>query len=489
MQEETRKSYEAKAQDLRAQLKLFEGDWAKRNDGKKPDRKAIKQNPDIAQKYRKYQQVRDILDGKIPPPKQDAKSKKRKSGEDINITPSKQRKSQTTPSISRHHDIFDEVETPSIRRLFSPAAPTSIGPTPHRDGRVLGLFDLLEEKDDKTPSKSRLGDVAPPDLTTTQATPSKRKLGDTDLSRDTKASDTPISTSKRAIFMTPLKDRDGNQGANTPSTVNKLLFSTPSFLRRAPMPAMDKNTEYKSPEPVRLPRKPLGRGLSSVVADLRKMEEEKLDEELEALHDMENEGAPTTTTKSSKPKDDILVPDSQAGQLLGGFDDEGLYDSDHENQVGKDGLPLPIYKKKGQKRTTRKVNMRPTRSKRPGQTSGDALRDADDDNRVVPEIQYDSAKPAASDDPLDDASGSEYDEPGSDKENGERPVKKAKKITKAKKTTEEDNGKDVEKKEGAIKKAARKVNELAHANFKRLKLRNNGAKGGPAFGSRFRRRR
>ena len=36
---------------------------------------------------------------------------------------------------------------------------------------------------------------------------------------------------------------------------------------------------------------------------------------------------------------------------------------------------------------------------------------------------------------------------------------------------------------------AKKVNELAHANFKRLKLKNHGAKGGPGFGSRFRRRR
>ncbi|KAK6842879.1 putative DNA replication regulator SLD2 [Apiospora arundinis] len=488
MQEATRKNYEAKAQDLRAQLKLFEGEWAKTNGGKKPDRNAIKQNPDIALKYKKYQQVRDILDGKLPPPKDETKAKKRKSQDDINITPSKQRRSQTTPSISRHKDIFDEVETPSIRRLFSPAAPTSIGPTPHRDGRVLGLFDLLEEKDDNTPSKSRHGDVAPPDPKT-QATPSKRKHGDTVPACDgPKASSTPISTSKRAIFMTPLKDRDGNQQeANTPSTVNKLLFSTPSFLRRAPLPAMDENSEYKSPGPIRLPRKPLGRGLSSVVADLRKMEEEKLDEELEALHDMENEGAPAKPTNPTKPKENILVPDSQAGQLLGGFDDEGLYDSDHENQVGKDGQPLPIYKKKGQKRTTRKVNMRPTRSRRPDQPSDSTLRDADDDNRVVPETQLDATKPDS--DPLEFGSGSEYDEPDSDKENGERPAKKAKKVTKTKKATEKGAGKDGEKKEGAIKKAARKVNELAHANFKRLKLKNNGAKGGPGFGSRFRRRR
>lgn len=428
------------------------------------------------------------MDGKIPPPKGDAKSKKRKPQGEINITPSKQRKAQTTPSISRHKDIFDEIETPSIRRLFSPAAPTSIGPTPHRDGRVLGLFDLLEEKEDRTPSKSRLGDVAPQD-SKAQATPSKRKHDDTDLPREAKASNTPMSTSKRAIFMTPLKDRDGNkQEADTPSTVNKLLFSTPSFLRRAPLPAMDENTEYKFVEPIRLPRKPLGRGLSSVVADLRKMEEEKLDEELEALHDMEDEGMPTNSSKPTKPKDNILVPDSQAGQLLGGFDDEGLYDSDHEKQVGKDGQPLPVYKKKGQKRTTRKVNMRPTRSKRPGQTSDGTLRDADDDNGVVPETQFDATKPAPSDDPLDFASDSEYDELGSDKENGERSAKKAKKTKKTKKSPDKADGKNVEK-EGAIKKAARKVNELAHANFKRLKLRNNGAKGGPAFGSRFRRRR
>ena len=54
MQDETRKNYEAKAQDLRAQLKLFEGDWAKNNGGKKPDRNAIKQNPDIGKSKPNY---------------------------------------------------------------------------------------------------------------------------------------------------------------------------------------------------------------------------------------------------------------------------------------------------------------------------------------------------------------------------------------------------------------------------------------------------
>jgi len=43
--------------------------------------------------------------------------------------------------------------------------------------------------------------------------------------------------------------------------------------------------------------------------------------------------------------------------------------------------------------------------------------------------------------------------------------------------------------DGRIKTAARKVNALAHANFKRLKLRNSGAKGGPAHNSRFSRKK
>jgi hypothetical protein len=43
--------------------------------------------------------------------------------------------------------------------------------------------------------------------------------------------------------------------------------------------------------------------------------------------------------------------------------------------------------------------------------------------------------------------------------------------------------------DGKVKTAARKVTALANQNFKRLKLRNSGAKGGPGHNSRFRRKR
>lgn len=47
MQDDAKKEHEAKAADLKAQLKHWEADVAKRNGGKKPSRDDIKQNPEI----------------------------------------------------------------------------------------------------------------------------------------------------------------------------------------------------------------------------------------------------------------------------------------------------------------------------------------------------------------------------------------------------------------------------------------------------------
>ncbi|KAI6080990.1 DNA replication/checkpoint protein [Hypoxylon rubiginosum] len=481
MDDSKKLEYEATSKQLRADLKRFEAEWASHHDGKKPSREDIKKNPDIARKYKKYNQARDILSGKVPPPKSDeqANARKRKTEPSLTDTPSKRSKPAETPSHLRQRIIDPELfETPSTRKLFSPALPTSIGPTPQRDGRILGLFDLLEENDENTPSKCRNGESL--EDAKIQATPSK-KPGQTD-DDVAKLGRTPLSSSKRLLFMTPSKRaRRGSAGAETPTSVKKLQLTTPSFLRRAPLATVDENGDYISPAPLRLPRKPLGRGLSSVVASLRKLEEEALDDDLEALHEMENEGNPTNSTKPvkpaqpAKPKEDILEPDSQAQQLLGGFDDEALYDSPDEQQLGRDGQPLRVYKKKGQKRTTRRVNMRPTRSKRPQQSTAEqAEHDAEED--VVPNTQADATK-ATEEPPLDIGSGSDFDP--LDDEDEEEPKEKSR-AEKAKKP---------EKKEGKVRKVARKVNELAHANFKRLKLRNSGAKGSGGGNPRFRRRR
>ncbi|KAI0382560.1 DNA replication/checkpoint protein [Hypomontagnella monticulosa] len=471
MEQAERDKYEEKSKQLRAELKQFEADWASRNGGNKPSREHIKQNPDIARKYKKYNQVRDILAGKIPPPqpKKASTPRKRIPDESLAQTPSKRQKSVETPSHLRERIIDPEMfETPSTRKLFSPALPTSIGPTPQRDGRVLGLFDLMEENDENTPSKSKNDESI--ENFKVQATPSKVS-GGMSHSDIMKLGRTPTSTSKRGmLFTTPSKPRDTNAAlGRTPTSTSKLQLSTPSFLRRVPLATVDENGNYVSPAPVRLPPKPLGRTLSSVVASLRKLEEEALDDDLEALHEVENDRSLANGTKPIKQKEQILEPDSQGQRLLGGFDNEALYDSAPEEELGRDGKPLKIYKKKGQKRTTRRVNIKPTRSKRPEKPTEDREGSGAEDD-VVLETQIDVTKGGS--DPIDLGSDSEFDL--SDEEVQEK--SQAKKLEKA------------EKKGGKIKKAVKKVNELAHANFKRLKLKNHGAKG-PGANNKFRRRR
>lgn len=413
--------------------------------------------------------------------------------------------------------------TPSLNRILfdSPVVPTSIGPTPQRDGRVLGLFDSLPFKDADIDSPSKpngavkLSQVieAGKEVMAAAATPRKTlggepgsasSLGRTPSSRHKRQGGGP--SPRKRMLSTPLKLHGGDRVAKTPGTsgsVSKLQFQTPAFLRRIPMPKINENSTFTSPEPIRLPRKPLLRGLSSVVADLRKMQEAELDDDLDALREAEMDGPskpvnrsilsdktnlpppplPTDTSTEKQDEASILAEDSekQALGLLGGFDDEGEYDSAGEQDAGLDrnGNPLRVYKKKGQKRTTRRSNMKPVMKRRP--TAAIADDEGANDHEDDPDPKADTR---AGDGEVDDPalhSGSDFiasddeDELAQDISKVRKP---ASKTAKAKSAAA-----------APVKKPARKVNEHAHANFKRLKLRNSGAKGGPGHNSRFRRRR
>ncbi|KAL7928764.1 DNA replication/checkpoint protein [Trichoderma chlorosporum] len=471
MDETLKREYEARAQKVRADLKQWEAGWAKTHGGKKPGREDIKNTPVIAQKYKDYNKLRDIIAGKLAPPPDTSTSKqkhdKRKPDGVPVGTPMKRAKHAETPSkLAPNGEEY--MNSPAVsRKLFSPAPVTSIGPTPQRDGKVLGLFDLLVEREFKSPLKG------PSQPASSLATPSKRR---SNLFEDATANlgRTPTSISKRKLFSTPMKKRDGQNMAATPTSVSKLQFDTPAFLKRHSLPTLDENTTFDAP-PLRLPRKPLVRGLSEIVASLRKVEEEQLDDDLEALREAEAEaeiesrGPIQVPVKPQKPepKQDILEPDSQAKQLpLGGFDDEGMYDSPTEDAVDRDGRPMKIFKKKGQKRTTRRVNMRPVRTKRSTNLAEASQSDAEEDEADT--IADTQVRAGRSD--VAGESDAEFEDQDED-------------------DTADTTAKKPAKQEGVVKKAVRKVNQLAHANFHRLKLRNHGAKGGPGYNSRFRRRR
>lgn len=490
----------------------------------------------LAAKYKEYDNVRNILSGKIPQPKPEIKGQtpKKRKHEGRQLESSKRQQIDRTPArASLQPWEVDPYESPSvIRNLFASEKKTALGPTPQKDGQVLGLFDLLQDSgSEPTPSKKE--NLKPPGTHITQATPNKSRQIDT-----MKHSRTPASASKRYLldaFATPSKNKLLNTpGGKTPSSVSKLHFSTPSFLRRdsqrvRQLPAVNENEDglALSPEVIRVPRKPLVRGLSSMLASLRKMEEEAADDDLEALHEMENEMAgisnkpaaktqtkanpkpkpksiqeeaededqdalnalhemeneagnnTTVTAKSNpKPQPEILVEDSQTG-LLGGFDDIAAYDSAPEDPKDRDGQPLKVYKKKGQKRTTRRVNMKPVRSK-PAANPIPADEESDDElagDKLVAETQLvegDDMSGFADARNFDSDSQSEY----TASEGGTRYRR-----------PDQSKKRKVMGKDGKIKTAARKVTALANQNFKRLKLRNSGAKGGVAHNSRFRRKK
>ncbi|KAJ4293016.1 hypothetical protein N0V88_005680 [Collariella sp. IMI 366227] len=473
MDDHARAAYESQSLQLRADLKKWEGDWAATHGGKKPGRDDIKQNPDLAQKYKQYNKLRDIIAGKIPPPSATthAHQQRKRAHSDAVLqpqTPSKRARPAQTPRKTQHFLQFGDVPagaqtppagaaTPSMNRAFlSPAvpAPTSISPTPQKDGRVLGLFDLLA------------------------GTPSRRTL----------------SLTGAAANLSRVDEQDENR---------------------------DEEEEWKKVGPLRLPRKlGLGRTLSSVVAGLRRLEEEAFGDEEEAMREMEMEmemggmGAGPLNRGGTAGTSVVEVRDSQLGapkpneaqeeravNLLSAFDDEAQYDS--LDETGVRDQTLRQFKKRGQKRTTRLVNMRPTRAKRPVNPQPEE----DEDDDLVPETQFNQSLPPTNEDGLlpsdiDSASLASFD-PSSDNEDDEGATNTKAKKTKQKQqkkssTAAAENAKDAKdakdggtdgKSESVVKRAVRKVKATAHANFKRLKLRNNGAKGGPGYNSRFRRRR
>ncbi|KAJ5797760.1 uncharacterized protein N7503_007056 [Penicillium pulvis] len=498
----------AQAVAVRAELKIWEKEFAITHDGKKAGREDIKQRPDIAAKYKEYGRLKNLEAAltRRENRQQEAadSSRKRKhaspnglSRTNIETTPRKSSRGLfATPSHNRntqaHPSQLDPYDSPStFRRLFSPSthreslpAPSplkpAIGPTPQRDGKALGLFDMLSESggSQATPSAKRQKDV----LAAGFRTPSKPKLFDTiaeapeeEEEETSRLSRTPASSTKQFYL------------AN--------LFATPTTMRYAAMvEAEDNNIAQNNPRKPRLqvPSTQTRREhpLFSVALTpdgLREMEEERDEDEWEMLREIEEE-------------------------------QEGFHFEVPESQGPVADKQQP-YKKKGQKRTTRRVNIRPAISKPKKQEElyPDLYEESDDELAAVPETQIPEVPREVpniigDEDGHDDvASLHSISEPGSDYEGdtdvdsdgdpeyGEkakhppRPKSFSERIKEAglmaKPTAMEPPAKPAAKPEEPEKEKKprdRKINPQAHANYRSLKIRNRGgARGG---GGRFRRR-
>lgn len=337
--------------------------------------------------------------------------------------------------------------------------------------------------------------------------------------------------------MTPLKRRLSNAGNSakkslTPSSISQLNFATPEFLRRdnrRARPKLEAVQEVdegvispEAPTP-RGPRRPLVRGLSSMLADLRSIQDNALDEDEEAMREIED-GAPAASRPflAGKPKlSPVLQPDSMPDVLVQEsqrdanpfmeFPDidlsKDIHDVDEDAEDEKNDTEklmierdskLPVYKKKGQKRTTRKHNMKPvaikkttTRSRRTAEAAHDEdipgdegahnllgeTADGLEDPDMVPDTQHANAFTADLL-PLFESkrnfdSGSEDGTEYTASIGGTR-YKRAKRPS--------DYKTDAEARK-------HKVGAQVHTNYQRLKIRGNTGMKGKSAGGRFGKRR
>ncbi|CAN9356566.1 unnamed protein product [Alternaria alternata] len=434
---------EQRCTELRHELKAWEKKFSAENNGRKAGRDDIKANAEISQMYKDYNKLRVRLSSKAAPQTPSKRTPSRRASLDVERTPKAAPKPTVSTPLKRKREDGDAIENVDLAaELLSPQGPTVIGPTPQRDGIVLGLFDMLPYAYG-TPSKPRtvLGDVG---LNVPQ-TPSRGlqdAASETSLESRARGERTPLSAGKRFLlnqFVTPKKRRLDEEG--TPSSTTRGL-ATPAFLRRDNvLNAIDEEEEPIS-RPAPWMRRGLGRSLSSMIQAMRKDEDDKLDEEADIMRELEMEEEGIAVPRKPRASQ-ILIEDSQAAMPLG--PDRGL-ESD-------EGMRPNIVKPK------------PT----PAPQTND---DPEGEQAGVPETQV----PAV----LEDEFGSDLDgdsDYASDASHTPRRKVPAKKPEQAK---------EKPVKESALKTAARKIKATANANYRRLNIK---GKAGTGAKGKFGRRR
>jgi len=430
---ENRNKLASECHELRAQLKEWEKLFADTNSSRKPGKEDIKRNPEIAAKYKTYNHTRDVLDGKknadssrrpSPSVRKQKSTPLKHTEQDHGQSP--RRSLFTTPRkaqhslLDSHPSILDPYDAPPASVSPHPYVfKNAVGPTPQRDGKCLGLFDLLSSSRSIPSTRKRKADVLDNQQNETNVaqTPSRKSSmakGDLlqhlgECSRGRRHTRTPASDGKKFLLSqffatpnttrfatiaeepedairqtrpdkTPLRSRilgnegkDGLQLGNGPETTPSYLKRTTSFNQRLltasssnrQQTGSSSNLVFASPSAVRTgPRmhQYKGRGLSEILRGLRQMEDHDDEDEMDALREIEGS------------ERNVLVGKSQ--------------DASERPKVGEE--QARIWKKKGQKRSTRRVMMRPTTAARkPRSGEGDEFTLENDVTKV------DETQPAA----------------------------------------------------------------------------------------------
>lgn len=433
----------------------------------------------IAAKYRQYDNLRrrptkaqttPRKTTESTPTKAEQKVLRETSPNAVAATPSKDSKSAKSPQSAELPVVQEEEPTPACIRH-------ALGPTPQKDGAVLGIFDMLSAG---TPSKAKTGaQLTSGSLVT--GTPSKPNAP---VSSDRHLSRTPHSPGKRfyldAFAGTPLK-RKREDDDHTPVGTSK-LFATPSFLRRNwPHSQPGDNAVGATAANPPFNKRLLVRSLSTIIQGLKRQEEDRMEDEWDILNEMEAEERGEVVRPAALPK--VLVEDSQGAEMPLG-PDQGIDSSEEDGDadpgaLDANGNPRKVWKKKGLKRQTRRVIMRPVLQKAKS-APGALLPGVEGLEAIVEETQVQEPlrrRTCGNDDEdefVDEQSdaGTKHDGQHSWNEKGTKvPAKGRKKAG--------SEAKNMEK--------TKKVKPEAHANFRKLKIKNKNSKA-KGRGGRFGRR-
>jgi hypothetical protein len=372
---------------LRDELKSWENTF-KLNNGRKPSREDIKSNAAIAAKYKRFNSLK-YPEYTKPPVETPKKGSRRRDVPDNALRERPPNAATTTPRGRAFKSLDNAPQQQAILSPVREEQPTpafirnGLGPTPQRDGHVLGIFDMLPNgtpsKRSPSPSEEH-GDAV-------HATPSKNSA----RAIDSALSRTPQSSSKRyyldAFITTPGKRKREDDEVGTPSS-SKKLFATPSFLRRVshPMAPIEEDDSHAMLPPRRM--KPLSRSFSSIIQELKNQEEERMEDEWDVLNEIEAGEDDTVVPK--KQAEPVQISDSQLVVMpLGPDRAPGESESEEEVALGANGLPRKVYKKKGLKRQTRKTNIKPVLHKPKKAADLEEKAETDDEEETVGETQLD----------------------------------------------------------------------------------------------------
>lgn len=449
-----KRKLQAQAETLKVALKDFEKTYASSHHGQKPGREDIKADPVISSKYKEYNKVRDVLAGRSSfnvlstssqPQRQSRTTAHIRKDSAVSLTPYRQQQRETPSKARAHPNELDPYDAPSSA---SPKPiPRAVGPTPHRDGTILGIFDLLSSggsrrSTQETPSSrkrkrdvlgSEVEDVNSTLLSSTQ-TPNHRKspLRNADshlLAATTPASGpatgrrnlsrTPASESKRFMLdhffatpsavrfatmiggedgedetrsperlKTPLRDRvlgvSPSKDAKDPSAAQSMDATPPylkrsfSFKERLLFASATGNTSTDSrsaaarnnasptatqsvtrgPRPLRFGPKPL----SQIIADRENHMRELQEEEQRKQSQSQTRTADSTERRIEDHDEDLdddldALREMEHGEINLVVDDG----QPHDLTLTAGEQPVRVWKKKGQKRTTRRAIMRPVK--------------------------------------------------------------------------------------------------------------------------------